>query len=509
MERKKSRSAAKRDCNDGSRRGFLKTGLNVVGASVAAGPLLAGVSDPSSRSDAQVRERIERQGHDPRGRILIKGATIISMDPQVGDFLKGDLLIEGKKIKEVAKEIKATAEVLDATGCILIPGFVDTHRHPFGRFWLVEGLSPQAYNPRPGPSAMSVLNSKVQPEDVYASALVSGLTCIKSGITCMMDWSGNSPTPEHADSEIQGLLDSGVRGVFGYGVPATESSYLPTDVDRIQKKYFSSNDQLATLYLAMNIRSPEEQTAGKIKFARERGLRITIDGNDFPVEGETIQRLGKTGIFGSDITFVHCNDIGDAAWKVIADAGATVSIAAFSEPLIGISTGFPAIQKALGLGIRPSLSADVFQFTDFFTIMRMALCFQRQAAFLRAYGGDKNAPAPISLREVLDFSTVQGAKANGLLSKTGTLAPGKEADLVLVRADDINTVSVPNALSAVLLSGDTSNVDTVFIAGRLRKFRGQLVGADANRAVRLYQQSCEKIYARAGYTHDFLHEPTN
>jgi len=206
---------------------------------------------------------------------------------------------------------------------------------------------------------------------------------------------------------------------------------------------------------------------------------------------------------------VHCNDIGDAAWKVIADAGATVSIAAFSEPLIGISTGFPAIQKALGLGIRPSLSADVFQFTDFFTIMRMALCFQRQAAFLRAYGGDKNAPAPISLREVLDFSTVQGAKANGLLSKTGTLAPGKEADLVLVRADDINTVSVPNALSAVLLSGDTSNVDTVFIAGRLRKFRGQLVGADANRAVRLYQQSCEKIYARAGYTHDFLHEPTN
>ena len=111
MERKKSRSAAKRDCKDGSRRGFLKTGLNVVGASVAAGPLLSGVSDPSSRSDAQVRERIERQGHDPRGRILIKGATIISMDPQVGDFLKGDLLIEGKKINEVAKEIKAMANV--------------------------------------------------------------------------------------------------------------------------------------------------------------------------------------------------------------------------------------------------------------------------------------------------------------------------------------------------------------------------------------------------------------
>ena len=485
-----------------SRRRFLQASL--VGGVACAGSLVSVASGQSERKEGQVRERLERQSRDPRGRILIKGATIISMDPQVGDLLKGDLLIEGEKIMDVKPEIKASAEVLDASGTIMIPGFADTHRHPFGRFWVVEGLSQEIFTAWPGPSAMSLLNSKIQPEDVYAATLITGLRCIQSGVTCMMDWSGNSATPEHADLEVQGLFDSGVRAVLGYGEPGSGSSYLPADLDRVQKKYFSSKDQLVTLYLAINIRSPEDQTAGKIKFAREHGLRVTIDGNDFPVEGESVQRLGKTGIFGPDVTFVHCNDIGDGAWKAIADAEASVSVAAFSEPLIGIANGMPAIQSALNFGIRPSLSADVFQFSDFFTIMRMALCFQRQQAFARVYAGDKSGPVPVTMRDVLDFATVQGVKANGLLDKAGTLTPGKEADLLLVRANDVNTVTLPNALGAVVLSADTSNVDTVLIAGKLRKFKGQLVGANVEKATRLYQDSCEKIYARAGYKHDFL-----
>jgi 5-methylthioadenosine/S-adenosylhomocysteine deaminase len=505
MKRSNSRKRAEKNSTgaEHSRRSFLKASLGVAGSATIA-PLLSNASIQSNQKDLQARERIERQTHDPRGRILIKGATILSMDPQVGDFLKGDLLIEGKKIIDVKPQIKASAEVLDASGTIMVPGFADTHRHPWGRFWIVEGLSQQIFTARPGPSPMALLNSKVEPEDVYAATLVTALTCIKSGVTCMMDWSGNSLTPQHADSEIQALSDSGLRAVFGYGAPPSGSSYLPADLDRIQKRYFSSADQLVTLCMAMNIRSPEDETIGKIKFARDHGLRVTMDGNDFPVEGETIQRLGKTGIFGSDITFVHCNDIGDGAWRVIADAGSTVSTAAFSEPLIGIATGIPAIQSALNFGIRPSLSSDVFQFSDFFTVMRMALCFQRQQAFIRVYAGDKNAPPPVTMRDVLDFATVQGSKANGLLNKSGTLTPGKEADIVLIRADEVNTVTLPNALGAVVLGADTSNVETVFIAGKLRKFKGQLVGADVDRATRLYQQSCEKIYARAAYNHDFL-----
>ena len=254
----------------------------------------------------------------------------------------------------------------------------------------------------------------------------------------------------------------------------------------------------------MNIRSPEAETIERITFARDHGLRMTIDGGDWPEQGETIVRLGKAGHLGPDITFVHLNDVGDAAWRVLADVGATVSLAAFSEPLIGIATGIPAIQSAVNVGIRPSLSSDVFQFTDFYTIMRMALCFQRQPAFVSWYNGDQHPPAPITMRDVLDFATVQGVKANGLLQKCGTLTPGKEADLILIRADDVNTITLPNALAAVVLASDTSNVDTVMIGGKLKKFRGELAAADEKRATRLYQQSRDKIFARAGYKLDAL-----
>ena len=344
----------------------------------------------------------------------------------------------------------------------------------------------------------------MQPDDIYATTLVTALTCIKSGVTCEMDWSGNSRTPEHADAAIQALADSGVRAVHGYGEPNTGSSRVPRDLDRIRRKFFPSNDQLVSLYLAMNIRSPDNDTIERIKFARDHGLRMTIDGGDWPEQGDTIVRLGKGGHLGPDITFVHLNDIGDEAWKVLAGAGSTVSLAAFSEPLIGIANGIPAVQSAVNVGIRPSLSSDVFQFTDFFTIMRMALCFQRQHAFDSWYKGDQNPPKPVTMRDVLEFSTVQGVKANGLLDKCGTLTPGKEADLVLMRADDVNTVTLPNALAAVVMAGDTSNVDTVIIGGKLKKFGGALVAADEKRATRLYQQSRDRIFARAGYKLDPL-----
>src|SRR5579862_8421717 len=107
-----------------SRRSFLKASLGVAGGAAVA-PLLSNASIQSNQKDLQARERLERQTRDPRGRILIKGATILSMDPQVGDFLKGDLLIEGKKIVDVKPQIKASAEVLDASGTIMVPGFAD------------------------------------------------------------------------------------------------------------------------------------------------------------------------------------------------------------------------------------------------------------------------------------------------------------------------------------------------------------------------------------------------
>jgi cytosine/adenosine deaminase-related metal-dependent hydrolase len=498
------------------RRGFLKTSLGLAGGA-AMTPAFASVSAQSGARDA-VRDRIERQTRDPKGRVLLKGGTIISMDPKVGDFAKGDLLIEGTKIVDVKAEINATAEVLDASGTIMIPGFGDTHRHASGTTWTLEGLSPHPYTSPPSPitrlagrtlpsssTGRSSINAAMQPEDIYATTFVTALTCIKSGVTCEMDWAGNARSPEFADAAVQALIDSGVRAVYGSGGSSSVSKERPyEDLVRLRKKFFSSSDQLVSLYLATNIRVADQETIDKIKFARDHGLRITIDGADWPEQGEIIVRLGKGGHLGPDVTIVHLNDVGEAAWKTMAEHGVSVSLSPFSETLIGIADASPPIQEALAAGIRPSLSTDVFQFSDFFTIMRMALNFQRSEAFASWYKGDANPPTPISLRDVLEFATVQGVKANGLLDKCGTLTPGKEADLVLIRYDDVNTVTLPNALAAVVMSADTSNVDTVFIGGKLRKFNRQLVGTDEGKAARLYRESRDRVFGRAGYTLDSL-----
>ena len=497
-----------------SRRSFLKASAGLAGAAALA-PAVAGAQGPLTRQDADLRDRLERQARDPRGRILIKNATIISMDPNVGDLAKGDLLIEGRKIVEVRPTITASAQVVDATGTIMIPGFVDTHRHCSSNTWNIAGLSqlPFAAPPSPRhrladmpktpPSPRGPGNLDLQPDDIYAATLVSALTCAKSGVSCVADLAGNARTPEHADAAVQAWIDSGVRAVYGSGGATSVSTDRPyEDLVRLQKKYFSSADQLLTLCLNTNIRQPDDQIIARIQFARQHGLRLSIDGADWPEQGDTIVRLQKH--LGPDITFIHCNDIGEAAWKTLAAVGATVSLAAFSEPLIGIATSVPPIQNALDVGIRPSLSSDVFQFSDFFTIMRMALCFQRSEAFASWYAGKPNPPAPVTMRDVLDFATVQGAKANGLLSTYGTLTPGKEADLLLIRQDEVNTVTPGNALATVLQAADTSNLDTVFVAGKLRKFRGQLVGADARKAARAFQQSRERMFAKAGYTLDVL-----
>jgi cytosine/adenosine deaminase-related metal-dependent hydrolase len=501
-----------------SRRSFLKAGAGVAGAAALA-PVAALAQAPLSRQDADLRDGLDRQGRDPRGRILIRNATIITMDPKVGDFAKGDLLIEAGRIADVKPLITASAQVLDATGCIVIPGFGDTHRHCASNTWNLAGLSPLPYVSPPSPRrrladlpkgpqwtpGSGPTNLQIEPQDVYAATLVSALTCAKSGVTCVMDWAGNSRTPEHADAALQALRDSGIRAVYGYGGANSVSADRPwEDVARVQKQHFRSRDQLVTLHMAMNIRVPEEQTIAKIRFARDHGLRITIDGADWPEQGDIIVRLGNAGYLGPDVTIVHCNDIGETAWKVMADTGTSVSVAPFSEMLIGIANGVPPIQNALDVGIRPSFSSDVFQFSDFFTLMRVAACCQRQRAFEQWYEGDSTPPVPITMRDVVEFATVQGVKANGLLDKCGTLTPGKEADLLLIRANDVNTVTPGNALATVVQAADNTNLDVVMVAGRLRKFRGQVVGADPAKAVSAFQASRERLFARARFTLNVL-----
>ena len=484
-----------------SRRRFLQAGSGLLAGTAISSMLPSEVEAQQGNKNSETQERVQRQGRDPQRRILVKGGTVISMDPKVGDFVKGDVLIEGKKIVDVGSNINAQAEVIDASAMIVIPGFVDAHRHCWENQFrrVIPNADIAGYN-----SFRDHVAQFYKPEDMYAANLISALGCIDSGTTCVMDWSHNSRTAELSDAAIQALFDSGVRAVHGYSAPADTGKWdhqHPQDLIRIRKKYFSSEDQLVTI--AMATLAFYDGKASDIEFAREHGVRITMDGLS-GTYARVVEELEQSHLVGPDMTFIHCTAVSDAGWRLIADNGATVAMAPTSDMQIGLGPAVPPIQKALDFGIRPALSVDVECSlpTDFFTQMRVALYVQRSAAFNRKYQGEPHPPAPITMRDVLEFGTVQGARANGLLNKCGTLTPGKEADLVLIRADEINNMPLNNAIATVVSGSDSRNIDTVIIGGKLKKFRGKLLGVDMEKIRRLVHQSRDGILARSGYKFD-------
>jgi 5-methylthioadenosine/S-adenosylhomocysteine deaminase len=201
----------------------------------------------------------------------------------------------------------------------------------------------------------------------------------------------------------------------------------------------------------------------------------------------------------SDVTYIHACTLNDTEWKMIADTGGTISLAGYVEMIMGHGT--PPIQKCLDLGIRPSLSVDVETSvpSDMFTQMRTIFSLQRNDVLVRALADDKNLPPLLKTRDVLEFATIEGARANGLDSRIGTLTPGKEADIIILRTDRLNVLPMNGAVGAVVTSMGPSNVDTVLIRGKVMKRNGRLVGVDVNKVSRLAYEARDRVVARSGF----------
>jgi 5-methylthioadenosine/S-adenosylhomocysteine deaminase len=414
----------------------------------------------------------------PSGKTLIRGGTVLSMDPALGDLPSGDVLIEGEKILAVGPDLSnGEVEVIDAEGMIVMPGFVDSHRH----IW--EGLLRNIGTDVPLEGRTSYISFVLhklapafRPEDAYVGNLVSALGAIDAGITTLLDWSHIQDSPAHTDAVIQALDDSGLRAVFAYGFPwwGKWEERQPSWFVRAATEHFSSKDQKLTLALAAP--GPEftdfEITRDHWKLARETDARITthVGVGSYGQDGK-LQEFGEAGLLGADTTYIHCTTLNDTEIQMIVDTGGTVSLASPVEMMMG--HGMPPIQKFLDRGLRPSLSVDVETNVpaDLFNQMRSVLGLQRAIA-------TAEGKTPVSTREVLGYATVEGAKANGLETKVGTLTPGKQADVILLRTDRMNVTPLNDPATAVVAGMDTGNVDTVLIGGRVMKRHGQLLHVD-------------------------------
>jgi 5-methylthioadenosine/S-adenosylhomocysteine deaminase len=439
-------------------------------------------------------------------RILLRAGHVLSMDPDIGDLSQGDVLIEDGKITAVRPEISADAEVLDMTGRIVIPGFVDTHRHTWEA--PIRGVAPDATLDDYFVDILDTFAPLYTPEDVYAGNLAGSLECLNAGITTLVDWSHINNTPAHPDAAIQALTESGIRAQYAYGSANTsladywfESKItIPgDDVRRIRSTYFSSDDGLLTMALAT--RGPgfctDDVVTAEWALARDLGIPITVHVAMGRLAGRfgMVKQLHGLGLLGSDTTYVHCCYLHEDEWQMVADSGGTVSVAPQVELQMG--HGWPPVMKAIEYGLRPSLSIDVVTTVpgDMFTQIRAA--FGAERARVNADCWKANLPVPdtmLTARQMLEIATRNGAHVAGVEDRTGSLTPGKRADVVAIDATALNVAPVHDAAAAVTLSADVSNVDTVIVDGVIRKRDGRLL-ADLDRARRLVQESRDRLLA--------------
>jgi 5-methylthioadenosine/S-adenosylhomocysteine deaminase len=324
---------------------------------------------------------------------------------------------------------------------------------------------------------------------------MTALGLIDMGTTTIVDLSQISHSPEHSDACIRALQSSGIRAVYAYARGLGPATRYPQDISRLQRSYFSTKDQLLTLALGVGL----DATAFGV--AREAGVPAVLHMRN---DSAGLLALGRAGLLRPGDEYIHCTNLSNDAWLLIRDSGGRVSLCPQIEMSMG--HGMPAVQDALDHGVRPSLSSDhsVTIAPDFFTVMRTVFTFQRMQTFARARSGAQDLPPLLTCREVLEFATIEGARCANLDGKIGTLTPGKDADIVMLRADRLSLWPLNNAPGTVVNLMNPGNVDTVLIAGKVRKWRGELVGVDLPRLMRTAEEARDAVMGRVGFSVSFL-----
>jgi 5-methylthioadenosine/S-adenosylhomocysteine deaminase len=518
--------------HSGSRRNFFKTAAATGVAAtafdlLAAGPAAAG--EPREPEDSGQRGR----------RYVIRGGAVMSMDPKVGDFAQADVLVEGKKIVAVGPNLHAGgAAEIDARGRIVMPGFIDTHHHQFEtalRSFLADGV---LINDGSGSVSGSTTYFEFillkfapvyRPQDVYINELFGGLSQLDDGVTTVHDVSQIHHSPQHSDAAIQALFDTGRRAAFGFFESAganilgtNPGNKYPTDAPRIKQQWFSSSDQLVHMIMGGEVYLGDATTDLSWTIGRQLDLQIAAHIlSPFgirPIFDKLAVGTGGNGHIGigPDNLFIHMTGMADPAWQRVKDVGAQVSLAVPIE--MNMRHGMPPLLKLQSLGMEPSLSVDVecTLTADFFTQMRSTMTLQRalvnqmileQGDFYPPNQWPKPAPSTPNLlttRDVLRYATMNGAKALRLDSKVGSLTPGKEADIIILDAGAINVAPLNSVPGAVVSLMDRSNVETVIVAGKVRKWKGRLLDVNLARLRTQLEDSRDYLFSAAGIARDIF-----
>ncbi len=410
---------------------------------------------------------------------LVSGGVVLTLGTRTQNHTTADVLIEDGIITEIGPGLRArTAETIDASHAIVMPGFVDGHRRCRLSLFKNEGtLSPDG-----DPS----------PDVVYAGTLVSLLAAAEAGITSVVDWYDGPSGSDHVDAALRAHADAGMRTVF---VMASSDDPVSTWRDTLARH---GTVPSPTTSLAAGIRSiaggAADDAMALWDAARNAGLRLhTIAG---PAERGSLAGLARD-VLGGDVTVAHCSGLSDPDLDALAGSGSGVVLTPTSDMTDG--PGAPPIQAFLDRGIRPGLGVDndLLGPGDILAQMRAAISVQHATYFDLKLAGKGGLPNLLTTRDVIKYGTIDGARAIGLGDVTGSLEVGKAADLIVLRTDKPNIHPVNDPIGAVVWGVDTSNLDAVLVGGRPLMRDGHLE-ADTGRVRELVVDARERVGATAG-----------
>lgn len=417
-------------------------------------------------------------------RLLLRGGCVLALGTQVSNLAEGDVLIEDDRIAEVGRGVRPRdAEVIDATDTIVMPGFVDTHRHAWTSLFRNLGEADG------DALATTAFRDHYGPDDAYAATLIGLLGAAEAGITTVIDWCDLPLDDATADAVLRAHADSGIRTVIAPTPPEPHAR-------KLMMRLVDGAGPATSIAFGSG-HAAVDRLANAWALARDLGRRIYAHAAaDAPGPG-WIASLGGRGLLDDDVTFVHHTQLDDADLAAIATSGASVSLAPSSEMATG--HGAPPIQELMDRDVRPGLGVDLELVTpgDMFAQLRQTISLQHATVFDRKLMGKGSLPRLMSTRDVIRYATLEGARVAGLGGVVGSLEPGMQADLIVLRTDRPNIWPINDPIGAVVWGMDTSNVDRVIVGGRTILHDGGL-SADVGRARTIAREARGRVTAAAG-----------